>query len=98
MYCLRCFCSHDEFVPCLNSRAPLRRATELDDLDERDLMAGYWAGFGGDGHEPSAEFNRSYWHGWRNGMIDSKKMKGDATSAALARDVVQTGYLRRKLP
>ena len=66
-----------------NERAPITDLKTLDDQDERDLLAGYWAGFRGDGHEPSAEFNRAYWHGWRNGMADSNRLPIDSAMRKL---------------
>lgn len=72
-------------------REPVKDLETLGALDERDLLSGYWAGFRGDGNEPSLEMNRSYWHGWRNGMVDSGRMKTDAAQMELAHL-----YLNRK--
>jgi ribosome modulation factor len=74
-------------------RTPVSTVEELRTLDERDVISGYWAGFNGR-EEPGVEFNRSYWHGWRNGMMDQGRLKPDAASAALASAVVESGYLR----
>ena len=38
-------------------REPIADLTTLDNLDSRDLVAGYFAGFNGDGHEPSVEMD-----------------------------------------
>lgn len=80
----------------IDERTPISDVATLDQQDERDMVAGYWAGFGGDGHEPSPEFNRSYWHGWRNGMVDSGRMKGDSAMAKLAHEVIETGYFAKR--
>lgn len=72
----------------------METVAQLEALDERDIISGYWAGYHGR-DEPGVEFNRSYWHGWRNGMVDSKRMQPDAPMAKLAHDVVESGYLRR---
>lgn len=58
-------------------RTPITDLSVLDEQDERDMVSGYWAGFRGDGHEPGSEFNRAYWHGWKNGMADSGRMNID---------------------
>ena len=56
---------------------------ELDTLDSDEVIEGY---FDGRKNEPEPQGNRSksYWHGWRNGMIDGGHMKSDAASKALA--------------
>ena len=69
-------------------REPISDLQTLAEQDERDMLAGYWAGFRGDGHEPSAEFNRAYWHGWRNGMADSGRLSIDAAMRKLAAEFV----------
>jgi ribosome modulation factor len=77
-----------------DARKPVSDLATLNQLDERDILAGYFAGLDGDGHEPSLEFNRSYWHGWRNGMMDRYRMKPDAASAALAHEFVEPAKIR----
>lgn len=76
------------------SRIPIRKAKQLDDLNEKEMVEGYLDGFQ---NEPQPGDNRSYsyWHGWRNGMVDGKHAEGDGAQAALAHDVVKTGYLRQ---
>lgn len=78
-----------------DERKPVTTVDELRTLDERDIVSGYWAGYRGDGQEPGVEFNRDYWHGWRNGMVDSGRMKPDDAIAKLASDAVSSGYLRK---
>ncbi len=52
-------------------------------LDEAEIAEGYRDGRQ---NEPCGDNrSRSYWHGWRNGMMDGKHMKGDHASAVLAK-------------
>lgn len=76
------------------TRIPITKANQLNDLDDAELMQGYWDG---KDNEPEPGDNRSYsyWHGWRNGMMDGKHMPHDAASRALAHDVIETGYLKQ---
>ena len=48
---------------------PLSSVRDLDVLDEADCVAGYLAGLD-DAPEPGSDKSKSYWHGWRNGMMD----------------------------
>ncbi len=73
-------------------RAPIEDVATLSEQDERDMVHGYWRGYRG-GEEPGIEFNRAFWHGWRNGMMDGKHMQNDAASANLAHECVTSGYL-----
>ena len=70
-------------------REPIKDLETLAQQDERDMRYGYFAGLHGDGTEPSYEMNRSYWHGWRNGMVDSGRMKKDAAQAVLAHEYLK---------
>lgn len=74
-------------------RIPIIKASQLDDLDEMEMIQGYWDGTA---NEPYPGNNRSfsYWHGWRNGMMDRGHMRHDSASRQLAHDVVQSGYLK----
>lgn len=74
-------------------RIPLRRASQLDALDDRELFEGYWAGKDG-WPEPGDNRSFSYWHGWRNGAVDGGHREKDDAQADLARDVIATGYLK----
>ena len=74
-------------------REPVAYLETLDSLDERDVIAGYFAGKDGDGHEPSPEMNRSYWHGWKCGMADSGRYTPDETHRQLIRLYIQRGKL-----
>lgn len=68
---------------------PVSSKNDLSVLDEDDMVAGYRAGLRGD-TEPGSAFSRSYWHGWRNGMVDSKRAEIDYNQTMLAREVVGT--------
>ena len=73
---------------------PIRRAVLLDDLDDAELLEGYWDGKDGE-PEPGDNRSISYWHGWRNGAADGGHRENDEVQAELARDVIATGYLKR---
>ena len=74
-------------------KIPLRRAEGLHQLNDAEVVAGYRAGLKGE-TEPNPNASYSFWHGWRNGMVDSGRAQGDAAQAELARDIVATGYLK----
>lgn len=77
----------------MRDRIPISRAEQLDDLDDAEVIEGY---FDGRENEPEPGDNRSfsYWHGWRNGMADGRHRKHDYAQRALANDVIATGYLK----
>lgn len=52
-------------------------------LDEGEVLEGYLDGFEAAG-VPDSSRSRSYWHGWRNGVIESKRMPPDAAYCRLA--------------
>lgn len=62
---------------------PVFTAEDLDALDTEEIVEGYMAGLRGDG-EPGSGHGRAYWHGWRNGMVDSGRASLDAAQAQLA--------------
>lgn len=76
-------------------RIPIQRASQLDGLDDADLLEGYLDGKDGE-PEPGNNRSFSYWHGWRNGAVDGHHREKDDAQAELARDVVATGYLKRQ--
>lgn len=41
-------------------------------LNEGEVLEGYLDGFSGE-PEPGSGRSRSYWHGWRNGAIESDR-------------------------
>jgi len=63
-------------------RLPVADLLTLSLLDDAEIEEGYH-----DGREnfPCGENrSRSYWHGWRNGMMDGRHMDGDWASRELA--------------
>ena len=66
---------------------PLSSAAELEALDDAECVAGYFAGTRNE-PEPGSEKSKSYWHGWRNGMVDFKHAPIDDAQTKLAREVV----------
>lgn len=60
---------------------------DLSRLDSDEMVAGYRAGADGD-DEPGSAFSRSYWHGWRNGAVDSGRRQIDPAQMQLVREVV----------
>lgn len=73
---------------------PIRSAMQLEQLHDDEIVEGYRDGFK---NEPEPQGNRSlsYWHGWRNGMVDASHRKLDAAQAQLADDYVATLRNRR---
>lgn len=67
---------------------PLKSAAELDLLDMDDCVTGYRAGLHGDA-EPGSDKSKSFWHGWRNGMMDTNRMPHDADARAVAGEYVR---------
>jgi len=67
---------------------PLSTISELAVLDGDDCVAGYCAGLDG-APEPGSDRSKSYWHGWRNGMMDSGRMPHDEASRKLAAEFVR---------
>jgi len=63
---------------------PVTTLADLATIDDAECIDGYW-----DGREnapqPGNNRSRSYWHGWRNGMVDSRHMEKDDAQAELAR-------------
>lgn len=67
--------------------AEFRPADTINDfktLDDGDVLEGYLDGFEATGF-PDSSRSRGYWHGWRNGMIESERMPPDAAYQRLAR-------------
>lgn len=52
-------------------------------LDDGEVLEGYLDGFHALG-TPDSTCSRSYWHGWRNGMIESHRMLPDNAYLRLA--------------
>jgi hypothetical protein len=55
---------------------PVRTIADFKTLDEGEVLEGYLDGFSG--LMPTAPTrSRAYWHGWRNGMIESERHPPD---------------------
>lgn len=65
----------------------VRTKDDLDALDSNEILAGYLDGFVG-APEPGSDKSRSYWHGWRNGMVDGGNREIDSAQVQLVREVV----------
>lgn len=74
------------------NRVPVSTLADLDTLDDAEIVEGYHAGREG-WPEPGDNHSRAYWHGWRNGMIDSGRAHPDAASMALVKEYVARGIL-----
>ncbi len=65
---------------------------ELMMLDDDDVAAGYSAGLDG-APPPASDRSKGYWHGWRNGLVDSGRRPADAAQLALSVAVERAGGL-----
>lgn len=50
--------------------APVLTLADFRQLDDGEVLAGYFDGFHGR-PPPGSHRSRSFWHGWRNGRIDA---------------------------
>ena len=66
---------------------PVCTAKELESIDDAECVAGYLAGLA-DEPEPRNDKSRSYWHGWRNGMMDKGRLAIDEPARNLVAEVV----------
>ena len=64
---------------------PVYTIADLETLDETEILEGYWDGRKNE-PEPGNNRSRSYWHGWRNGMLDGGFRDKDAAQASLAHE------------
>jgi hypothetical protein len=67
--------------------ASVSTAADLATLDQESIVEGYVTTQRGD-PEPGPNRGRSFWHGWRNRMIDYGEIPGDEASRQLVREVV----------
>ena len=63
--------------------APIDTVEVFRTLDDGEILEGYMDGFDGTA-APDSTRSRSYWHGWRNGMIESGRAPPDVAYDALA--------------
>lgn len=69
----------------MSEYVPIFKKADLDLLDMDDCVDGYLSGLRGD-DEPGSDKSKSFWHGWRNGMVDTKRMKPDWAMDMLLRE------------
>lgn len=70
-------------------RLPIQKAKLLNNLDDLECLEGYLDGLK---NEPKPNDNRSYsyWHGWRNGMVDGGHAVVDKFQKILAKDFIKS--------
>ena len=61
---------------------------DLKNLDDDEILKGYRSGLNKE-PEPGSDKSRSFWHGWRNGMIDRGVFPSDSESSQLAQEYVR---------
>jgi len=66
---------------------PVASVADLETLNLADVLVGYMTTERGD-PEPGENRGRSFWHGWRNRMIDYGELPNDRMSRQLAHEVV----------
>ena len=62
---------------------PVSTIADFKNLDDGEMLEGYLDGFQGE-PAPGSDRSRSYWHGWRNGMIESGRLEADQPYEMLA--------------
>ena len=67
---------------------PVYDLADLATLDDAEILEGYRDGFANE-PEPGDNRSRSYWHGWRNGMLDGGHREKDGAQAQLAHAFLQ---------
>jgi hypothetical protein len=66
---------------------PVRTCADLETLDKDQIVQGYLSAERGD-PEPGENRGRSFWHGWRNRMIDLGELPKDDAAMQLAKEVL----------
>jgi hypothetical protein len=61
-------------------------AADLRTLDESEILLGYMEGFEGS-PQPCSGTSRSFYHGWRNGMVDAGFADADDAQVELAAEL-----------
>ncbi len=76
---------------------PVGTLAELDQLDDVEIQEGYFDGRNNE-PEPRAGGNRSrsYWHGWRVGMMDAYRIEVDADHRKLVSEFVRREKAHRE--
>lgn len=57
---------------------PVQTVDDFRTLDDGAILEGYLDGFEGES-APDSTCSRAYWHGWRNGQIESGRCSPDQT-------------------
>lgn len=71
---------------------PVSSVAEFQSLDEAEVLLGYLEGF--DGRTcPHSGCSRSFFHGWRNGMVDGGHAEPDSAQLALAHEFETGGHV-----
>ena len=70
----------------IDAREPVLSIPDLETLIESEIVEGYSDGL--EGFPCGENRSRSYWHGWRNGMVDSGRQQKDDAQIILARMIV----------
>ena len=79
----------------MTERTPINDFIALDSLNPDEILEGYQDGRAND-TEPGDNRSLSYWHGWRNGMLDGGRSKGDASQANLAKAFLEMERIKRR--
>ncbi len=64
----------------------VRTAADFRTLDESEMLLGYMEGFEGS-PPPCSGASRSFYHGWRNGMVDAGFADADDAQIELATEL-----------
>lgn len=73
---------------------PIRTKADLLSLDADEITSGFMDGFRDpDQPEPGLNRGRAYWHGWRNAMMDLRRLPLDDASTQLAHEIAAGGRL-----
>lgn len=75
---------------------PIKTLDDLNNQDEDEMLEGYLSALRGNHDEPGSDKSRSFWHGWRNGMVDNGMMKNDDAQKELAGNLM-SGYYKIRL-
>lgn len=65
---------------------PVATLSDLEKLDADEMLDGYRSGLAEE-PQPGSDKSKSFWHGWRNGMMDRGKLPHDDAANALVREM-----------
>lgn len=71
---------------------PVRSCEKLDLLDETEILKGYLAAYSNKEIQ-DLEVSESFWHGYRNGLVDSGKSKLDQAQKDLVKSLRKNGRI-----